>query len=94
MDLLESVVIMIICLPEGDIRFKPLHVVLKLAQIQPFFSKTSMLVNMKNKLRVVLGDEGWLALLGTHGMPFRLIRTCIVIEGLWDNSLQLDEIIH
>ena len=82
MDLLESVVIMIICLPEGDIRFKPLHVVLKLAQIQPFFSKTSMLVNMKNKLRVVLGDEVWIALLVTHEMTFRLTSTCIVVDGL------------
>ena len=79
MVLLESAVIMIICLIKGDIRVKPLHVVLKLARSQTFVGTISMLGNMTNKLRVVLEDEGWLSLLGTHAMPFRPIRTCIVV---------------
>ena len=70
MGLLESAVIMIICLLEGEISFKPLCVVLKLARSQPFVGTISTLGNLTNKLRSVLVDEGWLAFLGAHGMPF------------------------
>ena len=79
MGLLKSAVIMILCLIKGEIRVMPLHAVLKLARSKPFVGTIGMLGNLTKKLRVVLGDEGWLALLGTHDMPFRLIRTCIVI---------------
>ena len=73
--LLESAMIMILCLLEEEIRVKPLHFFLKLARSHPFVGTISTLGNLKKKLRVVLGDEGWLALLGIHGLPFRLIRT-------------------
>ena len=94
MGLLESVVVMIICLLKGEIRVKHLHVFLKMVWSQPFLGTISTLVNITKKLRVVLGVEGWLALLGTHGIPFRLIRTCIVVEGFWGNSLRLVKSIH
>ena len=94
MGLLDSAVIMILFLIEGEIRVKPLNVVLKLVRSQPFVGTISTLGNPTKKLRVVLGDEGWIALLGTHGITFRLIRTCILVEGLWGNSLRLGESIQ
>ena len=94
MGLPESLVIMILRLLKGEIRVKPLHVFLELARSQPFVETIITLGNLKKKLIVVLRYEGWLALLGTHSMPLRLIRTCIVVEGLWGNYLRICKIIH
>ena len=47
---------MILCLLKGEIRVKPLHVVLKLAQCQPFVDTIITLGNLTKKHRIVLGD--------------------------------------